>query len=487
MINPMNKLFKLFAVGSLLALAIACSKDDDPFNPGTTPVKPDPKPDEPDKVEITLPKKELRGAWLATVWEIDYPGVRGESAQKAKYKEILDMYEQIGINAVFFQVRGMADAYYNSQYEPWSKTITGTAGQDPGYDILKFLVDETHSRGMQFHAWINPYRISTGSNGVFPALDSRIPAEYTKDYKSIRVYNPALPEVRQRIADIVKEIITKYDVDGIHMDDYFYPSLGSGESMNDQEEYKKYGTDFTKIEDFRRNNISLMIQKVQQTIIATRPEVIFSIGPQGNYDNNYNTQYIDVATCAKNGWFDVLIPQLYWTGTTFSTRLQWFTANSGKTHLMVGYGIYRYESGASSEDFKTSSSFNTCYNLAANNSKVKGCLFYNTSSLKKNNVGITDAIKSAFSKKVLIPYLGRTAEQKPAAPTNVKVDGNTLTWSGNAAYYAIYKLDVSGKKASLSGTATTKSFTLPSKGTYYVTALTKANEESDLSSEAVYK
>lgn len=485
MTNPMKKNFKFMAVALLLVLAAACDKEE-PFKPGVTP-GPIPGP-EPTPTTPELPGKELRGAWVATVWEIDWPkGAHDEAGQKKLYKEELDLFGQCGINAVFFQVRSKADAYYDSRYEPWSKTLTGTAGQDPGWDVLKFLVDETHARGMQFHAWINPYRIETGTNGIFPELDPKIPKELTKDYKAIRVYNPALPEVRDRICAIVKEIVTRYDVDGIHMDDYFYPSLGAGESMNDEEEFKKYGGSFSRIEDWRRDNIGKMVRQVQQTLIDTRPEVVFSISPQGNYDNNYNTQYIDVATCAKNGWFDVLIPQLYWTGSTFSSRLQWFAANSFKTHLMVGYGIYRYDSGSSSADFQTSASFFTCYNLAKSNAKVVGSLLYNTSALMANKVGITDAVKSVYGTKVLPPYLGRAEEQKPAAPTGLKLNGANLTWSGSAAYYAVYRLEAGGKKVSLSGTTAERSFRLPAKGTYYVTALSRVNAESGLSAAVEYR
>ena len=484
MTSPMQTLRKFLAAGLLLVLVFACDKEQ-PFKPGPPPTPPPGPGTAPAAVE--LPKKELRGAWMATVWGIDYPqDARGETALKAKYRQYLDLYQQIGINAVFFQVRSKADAWYASAYEPWSKTITGTPGQDPGWDILKFLVDETHARGMQFHAWINPYRIETGSGGVFPELDPKIPKALTKDYQRIRVYNPALPEVRDRIAAIVKEIITKYPVDGLHMDDYFYPSLQKGESMNDDAEFAKYGSAFSKVEDFRRDNISKLIRKIQQTIIDTRPEVIFSISPQGNYDNNYNTQYIDVAACAKNGWFDVLIPQLYWTGTLFSSRLQWFLSKSSKVHLLVGYGIYRYEAGASG-GFDSPASFNTCYNLARGNNKVEGCLFYNSTALTKNNVGITDAIKSAFRPKVLPPYLGRTEERKPAAPTGLKLSGAILTWSGSGAYYAVYKLEPGGKKASLVGTAREKSFNLPAKGTFHVTALGADNAESKISEGIVYK
>lgn len=475
-----KRFFKYFVTAALCLGLAACGKDEDPFVPGTDPVI----PDNPDTLEtsIEFPEKELRGAWVATVWEIDWPkGNHDEASQKELYQQQLDLFEQIGINAVFFQVRSKADAYYDSQYESWSKTITGTAGQDPGYDVLKWLIDETHKRGMQFHAWINPYRIETGSNGVFPQLDPKIPKELTKDYQKYRVYNPALPEVRERLCAIVKEMLTKYDVDGIHMDDYFYPTLSSGESMNDDEEYKKYGSGYSTIEDFRRGNVSKMIQQMQKTIIDTKPEVIFSVAPQGNYENNYNTQYIDVASCCSNGWIDVIIPQLYFNETYFGPRLDWFSTNSGKSHLMVGYGIYMY----GDKDGFTVSLFNSLYSKAKSNSKVVGSLLYNTSALMANKIGITDAIKSKFSEKVLVPYLGRDAEEKPGTPSNVKFDGSkSISWTSvaDAKYYAIYKLDSSKKKAILDGTSSTTSYELSSAGTYYVSALSNKNAESDASS-----
>ena len=140
----------------------------------------------------------------------------------------------------------------------------------PSYDVLGFLIEEAHKRDIQFHAWLNPYRISTRANkgSAFPLLDPKIPTELTKDYEKIRIYNPALPEVQTRITQIVKEIITKYDVDGIHMDDYFYPALETSESMNDNAEYEKYGkAQFDNIADFRRNNVNVVIQNIQKTII----------------------------------------------------------------------------------------------------------------------------------------------------------------------------------------------------------------------------
>ena len=215
------KTWKKVALALCVLLVVACHRDD--------------KNDQPDlSNQPILAKKELRGVWMATVWGLDWPqGEYDGEAQKASYIAYMDLFKQNNINAVFVQVRGMADAFYKSAYEPWCQYLTGQADKDPGYDVLRFMIDEAHKRGIAFHAWLNPYRVATkkADAAAFPALDSRIPQAMTVDYKTIRMYNPALPEVRQRIFDIVKELITKYDVDGVHIDDYFYPSLASGETI----------------------------------------------------------------------------------------------------------------------------------------------------------------------------------------------------------------------------------------------------------------
>lgn len=308
----------------LLVLVAACSKDDEGILDDGSHSQ-----GEGQTSSSVLPGKELRGVWIATVWGLDWPMEKYDAdVQKKLYTDYLDLLVGYNMNAVFFQIRGMADAFYESEYEPWSKYITGSAGVRPDYDVLGFLVEEAHKRGIQFHAWLNPYRIATraNKNAAFPKLDAKIPMELVKDYEKIRVYNPALPEVQERIVNIVKEIITKYDVDGIHMDDYFYPSLEASETMNDGAEFQKYGKDkFKNVEDFRRNNVNTVVRNIQKTIIETRPEVIFSISPAADMERNYNTLFADVNTWAKEGWVDVVIPQLYFaTGnevTSFNLRL----------------------------------------------------------------------------------------------------------------------------------------------------------------------
>lgn len=486
----MSRFARTFLYTLLCVAFFACGKEDKPFKPGGSTGGGETGGGETtEPAAIEFPRKELRGVWVATVWELDWPmGAHDEASQKKKYLEYLDLFEECGINAVFFQIRSKADAYYESQYEPWSKSITGTAGKNPGYDVLKFLIDETHSRGMQFHAWINPYRVETrgSSSASFPALDPKIPSSLVRDYNKIRVYNPALPEVQDRIAAIVKEIITKYDVDGLHMDDYFYPSLDKGESLKDEAEYAKYGSGYSKIEDFRRANVSKAVEKIHNVIAQTRPEVIFSIGPQGNYDNNYNILFADVASWTRNGWIDVVIPQLYFNVVTFQTRIKWFADNAFKSHLMAGYGIYKFASDASDADFRTTSSFYSQYNYTVRMGNVEGTLLYSAKTLVENKIGITGTIKSAFGSKTLLPYLLAADEKKPDAPTGVKVDGSSMTWSGSAQTFAVYKLDSSKKKATLVGTTKDKKFSLPSKGTYLVTAINELNSESDASEQVTY-
>lgn len=256
--------------------------------------------------------------------------------------------------------------------------------------------------------------------------------------------------------------------------------------MNDAAEYAKYGTGYSKIEDFRRANVSNAIEKIHDVIVRTRPEVIFSVSPQGNYDNNYNSLFADVANWTRNGWVDVIIPQLYYNVSTFQTRIKWFVDNAFKSHLMAGYGIYNFAPDASGTDFRTSASFYSQYNYAAQIKRVEGALLYSARSLTENKIGITDAVKGAFGTKTLIPYLLAADEKKPDAPTGVKVNGSSLSWNGAGPLFAVYKLDGSKKKATLVGTTKDKTFGLSSKGTYLVTAISELNSESVASESVTY-
>ena len=475
----------------LLVLVAACSKDDEGILDDGSHSQ-----GEGQTSSSVLPGKELRGVWIATVWGLDWPMEKYDAdVQKKLYTDYLDLLVGYNMNAVFFQIRGMADAFYESEYEPWSKYITGSAGVRPDYDVLGFLVEEAHKRGIQFHAWLNPYRIATraNKNAAFPKLDAKIPMELVKDYEKIRVYNPALLEVQERIANIVREIITKYDVDGIHMDDYFYPSLEASETMNDGAEFQKYGKDkFKNVEDFRRNNVNTVVRNIQKTIIETRPEVIFSISPAADMERNYNTLFADVNTWAKEGWVDVVIPQLYFaTGnevTSFNLRLDLWSQYTYENHLLIGYGIYKFGDSQYGSKFQSSDDLMKQFELASAKPKVKGSVLYSAKNLVENKVGIADAVKAIYGKKVLPPYLGRTAAVLPPAPDNIRLNGSDLSWGAvsNVAYYAIYKDNGKERKADLVGITQGTSFKLSEKRVYFVTSLFKDNAESEISETVSY-
>ena len=438
-----------------------------------------------------LPAKEMRAVWMATVYGIDWPNtLYTQAAQKRLYTKYLDSLKALNINTVFFQVRSMADAFYNSPYEPWSRFITGQVNKNPGYDVLKFLIDEAHKRCMSFHAWINPYRIATRSDNTksFPALDSRIPKSLIKDYNKIRVFNPALPETRAYLDTIVKDLITKYNVDGIHMDDYFYPSLTSGESMNDDAEYKKYGGSFSDITNWRRENVNLMVQSLQKVIRETRREVVFSISPQGNVENDYNGQYADVAKWMSRGWLDVMIPQIYYpTGTAstnFNARLDWWSSHAYRCNLLIGYGVYRFDPNSTTAKFRTNAMLAEQFALAAKKKKVTGAVLYSTISLKNNKCDVKSVIRKQYAKKALIPFYGKYTQVKPSAPENVElVKGGTLCWDAvKDCYYAVYSSNGDHKTATLEAVTTSTSYALSREGKYFVTAVSKKdNAESAIS------
>lgn len=295
----------------------------------------------------TTPSRELRSCWLTTVWSIDWPKTTIDNsssttqikAQQAELTAILDTMKACGFNAIFFQIRGMSDVMYPSQYENWSAYLTGTRGKDPGYDPLLFAIQEAHARGMELHAWINPYRYSSSSAtyGTLSTDYSKTHPDWILDYGSYTtILNPGIPEVRKRIKDIIGEVINNYDVDGIVFDDYFYAYGGTSSTLDakTQQQYKPAGQ---SVGDWRRENINRMIKDVYDTIQAVKPYVRFGVSPFGTWTtdetvaesegislpqgvgatgNMYEEIYCDPVAWLKQGTIDYISPQLYWTSTS---------------------------------------------------------------------------------------------------------------------------------------------------------------------------
>ena len=309
---------------------------------------------------------EMRGVWVSY---LDWNGwAKDEAGYKKAMDQTLDLCVQKGLNAVFLQVRPDGDAMYPSQYFPWSKFASGKQGKNPGYDPLAYAVQAAHQRGLQLHAWINPYRITGYLNRYSDLCASNPAIAWAKDGDSSNdrwvlcqngeyYYNPAIPQVRQLIIDGVKEIVTNYEVDGIHFDDYFYPNLddSKAETWFDYPEYQASGTSLS-VAAWRRNNVNELVRGVYSAVKSIRPQALFGISPEGYLQNlrKDTRQFTDVdAWMTQSGYVDYLMPQIYWgfeakqngqaAGYAFENCLnEWVTLKKkGNVKLYVGLALYK--------------------------------------------------------------------------------------------------------------------------------------------------
>jgi len=315
-------------------------------------------------VQADAPKQEFRGAWIATVINLDWPTSRtaGTEFQKIQLVTMLDKLKDAGINAVFFQVRSEGDAMYDSPFEPWSYYLTGQQGKapEPYYDPLAFAIEEAHKRGMELHAWFNPYR-SVRSVGQYPVDPSHVSEthpewilQFGSGAGSLKVLNPGIPEVRTYIFDIIKDVVRRYDVDGIHFDDYFYPYPPNQIISEDIETYNTYGGSFGNISTWRLFNINMLVRGVHEAIEAEAPHVKFGISPFGIWKSGVpagigglsavDVIYADAVNWLDQEWIDYLVPQLYWAfggGQDYGKLAPWWEEQMNGRHLYTGHGVYR--------------------------------------------------------------------------------------------------------------------------------------------------
>jgi uncharacterized lipoprotein YddW (UPF0748 family) len=328
------------------------------------------------------PNYEFRGVWIATVENIDWPAKKNLSVseQKASFTRLLDLHQSNGMNAIVMQIRPAADAFYPSQYEPWSEYLMGKQGLPPMpyYDPLDFMISETHKRGMEFHAWLNPYRavFRVGKSSISPSHITKVHPEWFVNYGTTKYFNPGLPEVQQHVERVVKDIVERYDVDAIHMDDYFYPYRIEGKEFPDEAAYKKYGNGLSK-DDWRRSNCDSIIKNLFQTIRTANPYVKFGISPFGIWRNksqdprgsetkggqtNYDDLYADILMWLEKGWIDYVTPQLYWEIghklADYDVLLDWWNKYGYGKHIYIGHGIYRAGTNAAWRDKNQNSQSN---------------------------------------------------------------------------------------------------------------------------------
>jgi uncharacterized lipoprotein YddW (UPF0748 family) len=367
-----------------------------------------------------LPEQEFRGVWITTAFNIDWPSsaLLNSDEQKSEFVKLLDAHQRNGINAILVQVRPAAEVFYESDLEPWSHWLTGLQGRPPVpyYDPMKFMIEECRKRKIEFHAWINPFRAVSNIERVkvVPNHITRQKPEwfvtYGEDVRKI-YFNPGIPEARSYIIQVIMEIISKYDVDGIHFDDYFYPVKEGGVEFPDNQAYQKYGTGFISRADWRRENLNHFIKTIHDSILRVKPSVKFGIGPSGVWRNkghdregsntrglaSYDEQFADTRKWLREGWIDYIAPQIYWTigfkAADYQELVDWWSRNVFGRHLYIGHASHRINT---SGDWKDPSAIPDQLRLNKKYPQVKGSIFYSSSALLKNNLGFLDTLRNDF-------------------------------------------------------------------------------------------
>ena len=373
------------------------------------------------------PRTEMRGVWIATVANIDWPSRPGLSSrqQKAEFDSLLNVLQSMNMNAVFVQVRPAGDALYKSKIVPMSAFLTGKQGRqpdDPSYDPLAYMVAATHRRGMEFHAWMNPYRATWDADTA--ALDKKhplksLPASKKRAwffrYGKKWYFNPANQEVRDYLTSVVKEVVTGYEVDGIHFDDYYYPYKETGldldSALNDYADFVAGNRGLANIHDWRRDNVSKLIKSVSEVINSTKPGVQFGISPFGVWRNKdkdpdgsdtragitcYDDSYADVLLWLKKDWIDYVAPQLYWSigyqPADFRILLDWWGKKTKGKKLYVGHAAYKVNSAINDPNWKDPREISRQIGLVRSNPGAGGSIFFSLNTLLKNELGFRESL-----------------------------------------------------------------------------------------------
>lgn len=418
------------------------------------------------------PKREFRGAWIQCV----NGQFQGMPVAKMKQTLIsqLDNLKGAGMNAIIFQVRAEADALYRSAYEPWSRFLTGVQGKAPSpvWDPLEFMVEECHKRGMELHAWINPYRAKTEGTA---ALSSMHPynkhPELFVTYAGQLYFDPGLPESRKYICKIVRDIVTRYDIDAIHMDDYFYPYPNPGEKFPDDLSFAAYGRGFSHRNDWRRDNVNVLIKEIHETVRACKPWVKFGISPFGIYRNkksdpngsdtrglqNYDDLYADVLLWVNNGWVDYNIPQIYWEighpAADYNTLIRWWAKHAVARPLYIGQDVERTVSKADLQN-PNQSQIPAKYSLQRSLPTVQGSCQWYAAAVVANKGHYRDMLVKEYHKyPALLPTSPFMDDEAPGKVKKVKAvwmeDGYLLFWTApkatdkmnEAVQYVVYRFD----------------------------------------------
>ncbi len=397
--------------------------------------------------------REFRAAWVAAVWNGDWPSKVGLTTQQqqAELIAILDQMQALNLNALILQVRPEGDALYASTLDPWSHWLTGTQGKapEPFYDPLEFAIAQAHQRNIELHAWFNPYRARTSERtvNVRPHLAATNP-EVVYPWGSQLWMDPGAKVVQDRTASVILDVVRRYDVDGIHLDDYFYPYPIAGQTFPDSKTYQAYQADggMLALADWRRDNVNQLVQRLATEIRAAKPHVKFGISPFGIYRpgqpsqiqglDAYDKLYADSLKWLQEGWVDYLAPQLYWridaTAQSYPVLLRWWTENNSRQrHIYPGNNL----AALKDNQWNLSEILNQIDQTRQLTAQLAlGNVFFSTRSLAANPQGVCDRWRTdTYASRTLPPTMSWLPTTSPAVPTGVRSSNGTLTWNAAAS------------------------------------------------------
>ncbi|WP_352230329.1 glycoside hydrolase family 10 protein [Kitasatospora phosalacinea] len=391
-------------------------------------------------------KAQLRGVWIASVVNIDWPSAPGLPPERLRTDFLgqLDRAVARGLNAVFVQVRPTADAFWPSPYEPWSQWITGVQGQDPGWDPLAFMVDAAHERGLAFHAWFNPYRVSMQPDvtALVPDHPARTHPEWTVSYGGKLYYNPGVPAARRFAQQAMLDAVRRYDVDGVHFDDYFYPYPVSGRDFPDDDAFAAYGAGWEDRDAWRRHNVDLMVSEMRDLVRAARPEACFGISPFGVWRNDtsdpagsptrafqsYDGLHADTRGWVAKGWLDYVAPQLYWhiglAVADYGALAPWWAAQTAGTDtlLWIGQAVYKVADPAQPAPWQDPAELSRHLDLNATLPQVSGDILFSAKDTWTDRIGAVSRLRADhWQRPALVPLLPRLADGAAPARPGVRV------------------------------------------------------------------
>jgi uncharacterized lipoprotein YddW (UPF0748 family) len=468
------------------------------------------------------PKKEMRAVWIATVANIDWPSASNltTAQQKKEFIELLDLCKEYNMNTVVFQIRPSADAFYPSKYEPWSQWLTGKQGKEPDYDPLAFASAECRKRGLDLHVWINPYRAvsDVNKNQTAPDHITNTHPEWFLTYGTTKYFDPALPETRNFVATVVSDIVRRYDIDAVHMDDYFYPYRIAGVEFPDNQSFKSYprGYSASQRDDWRRNNVDLIIKQIHDSIKAIKPWVELGISPFGVWRNstkdpagsntkagqtNYDDLFADVLKWQRKRWIDYITPQIYWEigkeVADYKIIADWWSKNSFGTQLYIGQAPYRIDPQSKVKSWQSADEIIRQIKLNRKYPEISGSMFFSAKFMRKNPLELHEKMQKRYYRyPALAPSNLRIDPIVPQEPVNAQLasENNQLNFSWekskNAKSYVIYQFKKrekinTEKPEHIFLTTSDNSITYgldkltdPERFKYVVTAVSKSNTES---------